>query len=73
MRSYSKHVIVALFAVAAAISPQIGQADDEACGEYGTAVAFASSPAAAAKEALKHEKLVFILHVSGHFEKSEYT
>lgn len=45
----------------------------ESCGEYGTSVEFAESPAAAAKLALKQEKLVFVLHVSGVFEESDYT
>ena len=45
----------------------------ETCGEYGTKVTFLSSPAAAAKLAEAEEKLVLVLHVSGHFEKSEYT
>ena len=45
----------------------------EVCGEYGTTVVFADSPAEAAKQALKEEKLVFVLHVSGHFEESDYT
>lgn len=38
------------------------------CGDYGTAVEFADSPKEAAKLAAKEEKLVFVLHVSGHFE-----
>ena len=45
----------------------------EECGEYGTQVEFADSPIAAAKQALQEEKLVFVLHVSGNFETSEYT
>ena len=47
--------------------------DEEVCGEYGTSVIFADSPAAAAKQALKEEKLVFVLHVSGLFEDSGLT
>ena len=43
------------------------------CGEFGTTVIFADSPAAAAKQALAEEKLVFVLHVSGEFETPEYT
>lgn len=46
---------------------------EESCGEFGTSVVFASSPAAAAKEARKHEKLVFVLHVSGNFETPDFT
>ena len=45
----------------------------EECGEYGTQVEFADSVSDAAKEALATEKLVFVLHVSGNFETSEYT
>jgi hypothetical protein len=48
-------------------------ADEAECGEYGTSVTFAESPADAAKQALKKEKLVFVLHVSGLFEDSDYT
>ena len=46
---------------------------EETCGEYGTSVIFAESTAEAAKQALKEQKLVFVLHVSGHFEESDYT
>lgn len=38
------------------------------CGDYGTAVEFSDSPKEAAKQAARDEKLVFVLHVSGHFE-----
>jgi len=38
------------------------------CGDYGTTVEFADTPKEAAKLAAKEEKLVFVLHVSGHFE-----
>jgi len=43
------------------------------CGEYGTSVQFEDSPADAARQAKKDEKLVMILHVSGHFENPEFT
>ena len=46
---------------------------EPACGEYGTSVHFEDTPAAAAKQALKEEKLVLVLHVSGHFENPEFT
>lgn len=46
---------------------------DESCGEFGTSVEFSDSPAEAAKQAIEEEKLLFVLHVSGHFEESEYT
>ena len=41
---------------------------EPACGEYGTSVHFEDTPADAAKQAKKDEKLVLVLHVSGHFE-----
>lgn len=40
---------------------------------HGTAVEFASSPVAAAKQAGKEKKLVLVLHVSGHFEDPTFT
>ena len=42
--------------------------DKASCGGYGTPVEFLSSPKEAAKWALKEEKLVLVLHVSGLFE-----
>jgi len=44
-----------------------------ACGSYGTAVDFVDSPADAAKQAAKQQKLVLVLHVSGQFEDSGLT
>ena len=46
---------------------------EPACGEYGTAVHFEDSPAEAARQAKKGEKLVMVLHVSGHFEDPQFT
>jgi hypothetical protein len=45
----------------------------ETCGDYGTTVHFEPTPSAAAKKALKEEKLVFVLHVSGLFENPDFT
>ena len=39
----------------------------EACG-FGTKVQFVDTPKEAAATAKKEQKLVFVLHVSGHFE-----
>ncbi len=68
---------IAVLAIAACvgISPLQAGAPQaaEVCGDYGTSVTFAESPAAAAKQALKEEKLVFVLHVSGNFEASAFT
>lgn len=43
------------------------------CSEYGTSVHFEDTPADAAKQAKQDEKLVLILHVSGHFEDPKLT
>ena len=45
----------------------------ETCGDYGTSVYFEETPQEAAKKALKEEKLVLVLHVSGHFEDPKLT
>jgi hypothetical protein len=42
-------------------------------GSCGTAIEFVDTPKEAAAEAKKQEKLVFILHVSGHFEDPRFT
>ena len=59
-------------AAALGVSQQRARAQ-ETCGEYGTSVQFVNSPIEAAKQALRQEKLVFVLHVSGHFEESQFT
>jgi hypothetical protein len=43
------------------------------CGTYGTTIEFRKSPQSAAARALKEEKLVFVLHVSGNFEDPTFT
>lgn len=45
----------------------------ETCGDHGTSVHFEPNPSAAAKRALKEEKLVLVLHISGLFENSDFT
>ena len=47
--------------------------DTETCGRFGTSVTFVDTPSEAAAQARKDEKLVLILHVSGHFETPEFT
>jgi hypothetical protein len=42
-------------------------------GDFGTSILFEESPQEAAKRALKEEKLVLVLHVSGHFEDPALT
>lgn len=44
------------------------RAKAEACGEFGTSINFEPTPSDAARIALKEEKLVFVLHISGIFE-----
>jgi hypothetical protein len=45
----------------------------ETCGNYGTSVQFVATPSEAARQAVKEEKLVFVLHVSGLFEDPTLT
>lgn len=45
----------------------------EACGEHGTSLHFEKDPSAAARRALKEEKLVMVLHISGYFEDPDFT
>jgi hypothetical protein len=40
---------------------------------YGTSVDFVDSPTEAAEQALKQKKLLFVLHISGNFEKDCFT
>jgi hypothetical protein len=43
------------------------------CGNHGTSIDFVDTPSEAAKRAKKEGKLVFVLHVSGHFEDPRFT
>ena len=63
---------LALFALATWQAP-IALADEPVCQSHGTAVDFVASPEEAARFALKKEKLVFVLHVSGLFEDAAFT
>jgi len=42
-------------------------------GTYGTSLVFADSPAEAAKQAAKENRLMFVLHISGNFEDDKFT
>jgi len=53
--------------------PSVIQPQGETCGDFGTSVKFEGSPSEAAKKAIKEEKLVFVLHVSGDFEDPDFT
>jgi hypothetical protein len=46
---------------------------ESACGHYGTAVDFYSTPNKAAAAAKKEQKLVMVLHISGVFEDRNLT
>ena len=70
LRSATAVMLAVMIAAIAIPTPSLAE---ESCGEYGTHVEFADSPAEAARQALKEEKLVFVLHVSGNFETPEYT
>jgi len=59
-----------LFAVALAAA---GPAAYGAEGCFGTKVEFVDTPKEAAALARQQEKLVFVLHVSGHFEDPRFT
>ena len=43
------------------------------CGHFGTSVYFVDSPSEAGRLARKEQKLLFVLHVSGHFEDPKFT
>ncbi len=43
-------------------------AAEPTCSRHGTTINFVDSPKEAAAEAKKLEKLVLVLHISGHFE-----
>lgn len=45
----------------------------DSCSRHGTSIDFFATPSEAAAAAKKAEKLVFVLHVSGHFETPEFT
>ena len=57
-------------AVAAMVAVSPARAGE---GCYGTAIEFVDTPKEAAALAKKQEKLVLVLHVSGHFETPEFT
>ena len=58
---------------AKAVSAKPVEKAKDGCGRFGTQVEFVGSPSEAARKALKEEKLVFVLHVSGHFEDPRFT
>ena len=77
MRCHLRWLAVALIAVGltAPIQAQKKPVDspEPTCGDYGTSVKFEKSPKEAATKALKEEKLVLVIHISGYFEEPDYT
>ncbi len=49
------------------------QVKESSCGGFGTSVEFVTTPSEAAHQAKKEQKLVYVLHVSGHFEDPRFT
>jgi hypothetical protein len=64
---------VAILALGSFCSIAGASSDTPSCGHYGTSVDFFSSPSVAAAQAKKEQKLVFVVHVSGHFEDPKFT
>ena len=50
-----------------------GSEPEKTCDTFGTRVEFVGTPAEAARLAKDKQKLVFVLHVSGHFEDPRFT
>jgi len=71
LRVMSALLLAAGFSMAALASDQklgIKGLVPETCGDHGTNVHFEKNPKDAAKKAAKEEKLVLVIHISGHFE-----
>ena len=62
-----------LCGVALAQDAQSGTCQDPADRSYGTALTWEPDDEAAAKEAREGDKLLFVLHLSGHFEDPALT
>lgn len=80
MRWHLRWLAVALLtaglgASAAADNPKVGKKGlgPETCGDHGTSVKFEKNPKDAAAKALKEQKLVLAIHISGYFEEPDYT
>ena len=59
--------------LATASAGDSAKADKATCGSHGTTIDFVDTPTDAATQAKKEDKLVFVLHVSGHFEDPRFT
>jgi hypothetical protein len=56
---------------AGAAKSDFGKPEKDTC--HGTSITFEDTPSAAARKALKEQKLVLVLHVSGNFEDPRFT
>ena len=68
-----RHIFCALLSLGLTFAAVRGNDRENACGSFGTSVDFVNSPSEAAPLAKKQQKLVFVLHVSGHFEDPRFT
>jgi hypothetical protein len=70
-----RHYLAAAAVAAIGLSGAVAKSPPakEPCGDFGTTIYLEDTPAKAAKKAKEEEKLVMILHVSGHFEDPKLT
>ena len=78
MYRYLRWTLPALIALGLSLPSQAADSgkkppEKATCGDHGTNVHFEKSPSEAARKALKEEKLVVVLHISGHFEDPDQT
>jgi hypothetical protein len=80
VRWFSKLMAVALLTAGICVPAVVAQktlpgkgSTAPACGDHGTSVHFEESVKEAARVAEKEQKLVLAIHISGHFEDSNYT
>jgi len=66
-----KRLVYGLVVTALVAVPATAQEKKSGC--FGTRVTFLDTPKEAAELAIKQEKLVFVLHVSGNFEDPRET
>jgi hypothetical protein len=64
-------VLVAALWIGGGAATAAAKAKKDSC--HGTTIEFVDTPSEAARKAKKEEKLVFVLHVSGHFEDPRFT
>jgi hypothetical protein len=62
-----------LTAIGLSFAPLGAWAAESGCSGHGTSIDFYDTPSQAATQAVKKERLVFVLHVSGNFEDPRFT